>query len=469
MRDVMMRFLVEYETTATYWYVPKARTISPETVPTLQGILRVMEEEFVHADWGIDTQNAFLDRLADNGLHEEKVVGQSPNDRAAGARILVKLFETLGLAFLEPESGLVTVTDAGINLILAEDVAGANEAIEAQIAKYQYPNPLLTGAYASAFGGLVAHLFLLQVLASLDNYLTTTEFNLFINLARQHEDLPRILQYIEACQRRLVPDAGSPTRFRRIALDSSYQRRFFGFPRYLAVDEDGIGSTDVDTVQAILEDRIQELAVPRFRTSQDWMAYFGDPERKPSWFTYLVNEIEQAATAAEAAEIVQQHGDQLDEEQTREVRIRQVEKAIETFYVDNLDLIEPGLVLLDDGRQYSTAIGRMDLLCQGPTGEYVIVEIKAGEANDSVFGQLLRGDSRWPLHREGALLTHWLVEARFRHPHQVPQAWPESRNYLARGGMSWELPFLPLLRYFRRQSRTRLRRQIPSFMGTLLA
>ncbi|HEX40513.1 MAG TPA: DUF91 domain-containing protein, partial [Phycisphaerales bacterium] len=40
--------------------------------------------------------------------------------------------------------------------------------------------------------------------------------------------------------------------------------------------------------------------------------------------------------------------------------------------------------------QFSTPIGRIDLLCIAKKGEYVVVEIKADEAQDSVFGQILR-------------------------------------------------------------------------------
>ena len=43
-----------------------------------------------------------------------------------------------------------------------------------------------------------------------------------------------------------------------------------------------------------------------------------------------------------------------------------------------------------EGRQVETPIGRIDLLCRGIDGKYVVIEIKANEANDAVFGQILR-------------------------------------------------------------------------------
>jgi len=48
------------------------------------------------------------------------------------------------------------------------------------------------------------------------------------------------------------------------------------------------------------------------------------------------------------------------------------------------------LSILEKGRQFSTPIGRIDLLCISQKREYVVVEIKANEAGDSAFGQILR-------------------------------------------------------------------------------
>jgi RecB family endonuclease NucS len=80
----------------------------------------------------------------------------------------------------------------------------------------------------------------------------------------------------------------------------------------------------------------------------------------------------------------------LTEEEAEEIERRQIEKDIETFYVENLSMLEKGLKLVEAGRHYPTPIGRIDLLCRSPQGQYVVVEVKAEEAKDSVFGQILR-------------------------------------------------------------------------------
>src|SRR5688572_31644296 len=50
------------------------------------------------------------------------------------------------------------------------------------------------------------------------------------------------------------------------------------------------------------------------------------------------------------------------------------------FRSDNLILLEEGLELVENGRQYITPIGRIDLLCRNQN-EYVVVEIKANAAD----------------------------------------------------------------------------------------
>ncbi len=72
-----------------------------------------------------------------------------------------------------------------------------------------------------------------------------------------------------------------------------------------------------------------------------------------------------------------------------------LERDIENSLVKNLDQLEPGLRLYDSkgvmGRGFDTGtVGRVDILAIDSNGDYVVIEIKAGEANDKVCGQVLR-------------------------------------------------------------------------------
>jgi RecB family endonuclease NucS len=127
-----------------------------------------------------------------------------------------------------------------------------------------------------------------------------------------------------------------------------------------------------------------------FRTLEDWFAYFGDPKKEPSWLTYLISVIEDAASGKDVKDVVEEHKSLLTPEEVESVERAQIEKDIETFYCAHPELLEKGLLVRDKGRQFPTPIGRIDLLCESQEGEYVVVEIKADEARDSVFGQILR-------------------------------------------------------------------------------
>ena len=65
-----------------------------------------------------------------------------------------------------------------------------------------------------------------------------------------------------------------------------------------------------------------------------------------------------------------------------------LERDIEDHLVNNLDILEPGLKLV--ARQYNTGVGRIDILAEDRSGARVIVELKVGEARDSVIGQVAR-------------------------------------------------------------------------------
>lgn len=71
-----------------------------------------------------------------------------------------------------------------------------------------------------------------------------------------------------------------------------------------------------------------------------------------------------------------------------------IERDLEECLVQNLGMLEPGLSLYRDGdvdgRQLDTgAVGIIDLLALDKAGSFVVIELKAGKAADSVCGQIL--------------------------------------------------------------------------------
>lgn len=289
-----------------------------------------------------------------------------------------------------------------------------------QCHSYQYPNPSLSGLYAERFTGLLPHIFLLQVLKECGDRITAVEYELFLNLAESQEDVGRISRYIHSWrdindeEKQLImdkvvrvpmvdeaPDAhaaemepdGGGTRYNRIHLDASYQRSFFTFSSYIEIEEGDIVCRAPDRVEQLLQKVLPSLKITKFRAIEDWFAYFGDPKREPSWATYLISLIQDATTSEDvkrAQSEFEKHRELLDPDEVENVERAQIEKDIETFYCAHPEMLEKGLVLSKNGRQLPTPIGRIDLLCVSKEGDYVVVEVKAQEARDSVFGQILR-------------------------------------------------------------------------------
>jgi Holliday junction resolvase-like predicted endonuclease len=64
------------------------------------------------------------------------------------------------------------------------------------------------------------------------------------------------------------------------------------------------------------------------------------------------------------------------------------ERDWEEYLVNNLDQLEQGLGFL--GRQVETDVGRIDILAKDSSGNFVVIELKVGEADDSAVGQVSR-------------------------------------------------------------------------------
>ncbi len=398
-RTELNRFLREYSRSDTYWYIPKARVLSHSNIAAIQAVTRLIGEEFAGLKWNQETQDAILTRAQELHVFAPTRQDSELQDRTALVRIWKKLLELLGLVWMQDGQELI-LTAAGMQLLVDET---PRRLLSRQVARYQYPNPSLNAPYAKGFKGLVPHTFLLEVLAKTNGHVTVEEHNLFINLALQHSDLDRIVSYIHTWRdltkdeqrellRRLLRPSRSAKRYTRIKLNSSYQRSFLTYPEYVGHSDErgGMVALDPDLVKDIVESSGATRQVTVFDNAADWFAYFGDPSQEPSWFTFLTNQIEKTKRRRQAKRIAERGKQHVTPDEAAELQRMEVEKGIEDFYARRPRLIESGLTLVPDGRQYSTPIGRIDLLCQSTNGEYVVVEIKAAEAADAVFGQILR-------------------------------------------------------------------------------
>lgn len=66
-----------------------------------------------------------------------------------------------------------------------------------------------------------------------------------------------------------------------------------------------------------------------------------------------------------------------------------LEKDLQRAVRQNIEQLEPGLKIIDEGGERKTAAGFIDILCEDKQSELVVVELKSGEASDSVIAQVL--------------------------------------------------------------------------------
>ena len=92
-----------------------------------------------------------------------------------------------------------------------------------------------------------------------------------------------------------------------------------------------------------------------------------------------MNTYSDAATPAEEVAEVQ------DSIETTFALERDPQNAIRT----NISQLQDGLKIIDDGKERSVPSGRIDILAVAPDGTYVVVELKAGEADRDAVGQIL--------------------------------------------------------------------------------
>lgn len=72
----------------------------------------------------------------------------------------------------------------------------------------------------------------------------------------------------------------------------------------------------------------------------------------------------------------------------RTKKVGLLEGNLEMFITDQIENIEEGLEVIK--KQYHTGVGRIDILCLDKNRNFVVIELKKGQTDDSVIGQISR-------------------------------------------------------------------------------
>lgn len=66
-----------------------------------------------------------------------------------------------------------------------------------------------------------------------------------------------------------------------------------------------------------------------------------------------------------------------------------LERDLQSALRGNIESLERGLKIMDNGKERTTAAGRIDITAQDINGNIVIIELKAGEAKPEIIAQVL--------------------------------------------------------------------------------
>jgi endonuclease NucS-like protein len=84
------------------------------------------------------------------------------------------------------------------------------------------------------------------------------------------------------------------------------------------------------------------------------------------------------------------YGDEIETEveDSMEARVS-LERDLHSYLAKRISEIESELSLVENGSEFQTEAGRIDLLARDDNNQLVVIELKAGKAKDNALGQLL--------------------------------------------------------------------------------
>lgn len=332
------------------------------------------------------------------------------NDIAANARNFKNMFSKLGLAWMEKKGGIF-ITSTGERFI--EDIPEGQvedrirEIMERQATKWQLKNPTAPKRYDDL--RIFPFIFLLELLSFKEiKFISRLEYALIVSRAKSmdeleyiHSELLRFRSLTDEQKKSLKKDVGRIKRKRRnlfeeILDSASKELSFFSSTlsfRYGKKDGEPFLFlfNEKQAKRTLHEIKVDKVTFIDFEQKEDWFNYFGEWENVPT----QKNAVEYLLSTGRKKDV-----EKIVELEENEPFIEQTKQAIqeyhvEEFYTKNLNLLELNLRLYVNeygrkGRQYPTEVGRIDLLCLTPDGQFVVIEFKKAKTSDKIVGQIFR-------------------------------------------------------------------------------
>jgi hypothetical protein len=392
-------FATRYGQDEAYWYAPKGLAANAQA---LRARLQVLKSFEGGKTWR-DCQDQYVRKL--NAASISEAAADWPEGGAPLARMLKQVFVALGLAWIDTAEK-IEITPVGDDFLKSKD---PDKVLGDQLLRYQFWNP---GVKSVAHRAIELHPvpFLGELLRSIDSQkFDKLEYILFVSRAKRFSDMDGVIKQIEefrrlssdmkaavcrACEAIELEGSNRSSMFNTIKLNRTYALKMYSLSEMLERNDEGGLSLRRGAVQryrGYLQSYARNGEYIAFDNLKDWIAYFGDPAKTPNRETAIDYYVRKGNV--EAAIATKRKATPSGKELRDFSDMIVSEKQIEDHLEQRLEIIgdQIGMKLKLVGRQYSTAVGPIDLLAfDAARKAYVVVELKRGRTADAVFGQCSR-------------------------------------------------------------------------------
>lgn len=412
-------FLTLYKESKKYWYIlPRASYFNEKNLKELHEVLMLFEkeqyikvkdvpayqteifdnlgpEEDVLQIWNRDIQQEIQKKMIEKGIIKPTAQKrQSIADQLANIRNYINLFKKLGLAFFNKQNHLF-ISKAGNQFLSAEE-KDWKVVLEEQIIKLQFWNFSLKPKELTKYEEfrIFPYLFTLKLILSLkQKYINAHEFALFVMPIKKDEEINISISLIENFrkltekqQRKVIKEANITMPH---ITNASVTLGFFGCTSTMKFNQGKLTITDTKRANLFINKIYPKMKFVDYVRFEDWFTYIGDTKFEMSNEKIIEYYIDMGKN--KEAEKIIEFTDDIEEKETLKEALDKLlkEKLLEDALEKRPALLEEGLKLVKNGRQYKTDVSNIDLLTEKDS-QYVVVELKKAKTEDDVVGQVLR-------------------------------------------------------------------------------
>ncbi len=360
----------------------------------------ISPDTLIYRVWTQKTKFYVFKEMTKLGIIKPYAKGQSLNDQLANLRNHTNLLKKLGFAFFNKQKHLF-ISEVGEEFLESKKNKWF-EILERQLTKIQFWNPSITTKEIENYKefNLFPFIFTINLILNLkEQYLSVEEFILFVSHAKTHKDKDVIINLIEEYRklsRKEQLEIKKRAKFSSPELANAIVTMgLFGSSPTFSFSKNKLEFRDIDRAEDLMERYSKRLRFIEYVCFEDWYQFVGrkKPEITISEGLQYYGELGQEEKAKKFLETYAEIPEaEIEEGLSFEDMLKQLfsEKLLEDYLEKQVQILEKGLKLVKNGRQYPTEIGRIDLLAIDSNGRYVVIELKKDKLEDKVMGQTLR-------------------------------------------------------------------------------